>query len=73
MMSVLFRLLEVALGVLALLFFIMQVVMPLARGRAPFPMFRRGPKIERELQAANEEADNRKLERELKATRKKNR
>lgn len=66
-----FRLLEWAAIGAALLFVITQLFLPLVRGRPAFPMFRRGPQIERELQTAREEADDRELERTLRETRKK--
>lgn len=65
-----FRILEALLWSVFVLFVIFQVVVPLWKNRPPFPIFRRGAKLERELGGVLEEVDNKTILTQIKKVKK---
>lgn len=57
--------LEVAVVIILLLFFVTQVVWPAASGRQLFPLFGTRKQLENELSKVREEADNAELRRTI--------
>lgn len=53
---------EVVIAVLILIFFITQILIPLAKGTPYFPAFRKRKKLEEDLAEAREEVDKAELE-----------
>ncbi|HXN50048.1 MAG TPA: hypothetical protein VN893_25575 [Bryobacteraceae bacterium] len=66
---VLADILEWTLMAVAVLVLLTQIVVPLFRSTPFFPLFRRGRKLTQELAAANEEVENAKMERQIRAAR----
>ena len=69
MLKILQLLFEFALGGAVLVFAYWQMIRPLFRGTSMFPMFRRRPRVERELEAVNEQLEDADLQRQLEARR----
>ncbi len=66
---VLADILEWTLMAVAVLVLLTQIVVPLFRATPFFPLFRSGRKLAEELAAANEEVENARLERQIRAVR----
>lgn len=67
MLKILQLLFEFALGGAVLVFVYWQMIRPLFRGTPIFPMFRRRPRVERELEVVNEQMEDADLRRQLEA------
>ncbi len=63
---VVFELIAIGVG---FIFAYSQVILPIVRKMPLFPMFRRRPAIERELDAVNEQLEDKALQRELETKR----